>query len=60
MFLDIHRRQSTANARLIATADADGHFRLAGNLRKVQASLDKIIPALENLSTAQEPSDDRH
>jgi hypothetical protein len=60
VFLDIHRRQATANARLIATADADGHFRLAGNLRKVQASLDKIIPALENLSTAQEPSDDRH
>ncbi len=60
VFLDIHRRQATANARLITTADADGHFRLAGNLRKVQASLDKIIPALENLSTAQEPSDDRH
>ena len=60
MFLDIHRRQATANARLIADADADGRFRLAGNLRKVQASLDKIIPALENLSTAQEPYDDRH
>jgi len=60
VFLDIHRRQATANATLIASADVDGHFRLAGSLRKVQASLDKIIPALENLSIAQEPSDDRH
>ena len=48
-FLDIHRQQATANAQLIATADADGHFRLARNLRQVQASLDKIIPARENL-----------
>ena len=59
MFLDIHRRQATANAKLIATADADGHFRLAGNFRQVQASLDKIIPALENLSPAQEPRNDQ-
>jgi len=40
---------------VIASADAGGHFRLAGNLRQVQVSLDKIIPALESLSTAQEP-----
>jgi hypothetical protein len=58
-FLDIHRRQATANAGPIATADAGGHFRLAGNLRQVQASLDKIIPALERLSDTQEPADGR-
>jgi integrase len=59
VFLDIHRRQATANAALIAGAEADGRFRLAGNLRQVQASLDKIIPALEGLSAAQEPANDQ-
>jgi hypothetical protein len=49
--LDIHRRQSAANLRLIANADANGHTRVAGNLRQVQANLDKIIPALETLRT---------
>ena len=53
-FLDIHRRQSTANRRLIARADANGQFRLAGNLRQVQASLDRIIPALEALPDTNE------
>jgi len=48
-FLDIHRRQSTANRTLIATADANGQFRLAANLRQVQSSLEHIIPALEAL-----------
>ena len=32
---------------LIAQADAKGQLRLAENLRRVQASLDQIIPALE-------------
>jgi hypothetical protein len=50
-FLDIHRRQSAASLRLIANADANGHSRIAGNLRQVQANLDKIIPALETLRT---------
>lgn len=49
-FLDVHRRQATTNRRLIARADTNGQFRLAGNLRQVQASLDRIIPALEALS----------
>jgi integrase len=48
-FLSIHRKQADSNRRLIARADADGHFRLGENLRKVQASLECIIPALEAL-----------
>lgn len=46
-FLDIHRRHAHTNKRLIARADADGKFRLADNLRQVQTSLERIIPALE-------------
>ena len=46
-FLDIHRRQAASNRKLIARADSNGQFRLAENLRQVQASLDNIIPALE-------------
>ena len=46
-FLDIHRRQAHSNRRLIARAEADGQFRLAENLRRVQDSLERIIPALE-------------
>ena len=46
-FLDIHRRQAHTNLRLIARAEADGRFRLAENLKAVQASLERIIPALE-------------
>ena len=49
MFLQIHRRQAATNRRLIAQADANGQQRLAGNLRRVQDSLDRIIPALEAL-----------
>jgi integrase len=48
-FLAIHRQQAAANQKLIARADANGQFRLAENLRQVQASLDHIIPALEAL-----------
>ena len=46
-FLEIHRRQAATNRRLIAQADANGQFRLAENLRQVQANLERIIPALE-------------
>jgi integrase len=56
-FLEIHRRQATTNRRLIARADANGQFRLAGNLRQVQASLDRIIPALEALPDTDEDND---
>lgn len=56
-FLDIHRRQSAANLRLISHAAANGQTRLAGSLRQVQANLDKIIPALEALR-AEDADDD--
>jgi hypothetical protein len=49
VFLQIHQRQSATNRHLIAQADANGQQRLAENLRRVQASLDQIIPALETL-----------
>jgi integrase len=49
-FLNVHRQQADANRTLIAQADADGHFRLAANLRQVQTSLDRIVPALEALT----------
>ena len=48
-FLQIHRRQAAANSRLIEQAEGKGQLRLAGNLRRVQANLDRIIPALEAL-----------
>jgi hypothetical protein len=48
-FLPVHRAQAKTNRRLIAKAEADGRFRQVANLRKVQDSLDAIIPALEVL-----------
>jgi hypothetical protein len=48
-FLDVHRQQATMNKKLIARADSNGQFRLADNLRRVQHTLDRIIPALEEL-----------
>ena len=48
-FLDVHRQQATVNRKLIARADSNGQFRLAENLRRVQDSLGRIIPALEDL-----------
>jgi ferredoxin len=59
VFLQIHRRQAATNRRLIAQADANGRQRLAENLRRVQASLDRIIPALEALD-GEGPRDDSH
>ena len=58
-FLDIHRRQSTVNLRLITRADANGQTRLAANLRQVQDNLERIIPALEAIPASQEPGDDQ-
>jgi integrase len=49
VFLEIHQRQAATNNRLIAQADANGQQRLAENLRRVQANLDQIIPALQAL-----------
>ena len=51
VFLEIHRRQAAANRTLIAQADANGQQRLAENLRRVQANLDRIIPALQALNS---------
>ena len=48
-FLQIHRRQAAANSRLIEQAEGKGQLRLAENLRRIQANLDRIIPALEAL-----------
>jgi hypothetical protein len=48
-FLSVHREQAKANRVLIARAEADGRFRLVSNLRRVQDSLEAIIPALESL-----------
>jgi hypothetical protein len=56
-FLDIHRRQATTNRKLIARADANGQFRLADNLRQVQTSLERIIPALEALPSDKDDHD---
>ena len=46
-FLDIHRRQRDETRVLIATAEADGRFRLAANHRQVQDNLEGIIDTLE-------------
>ena len=51
VFLQIHRRQAATNRRLIAQADTNGQQRLAHNLRRVQASLDQIIPALQGIDS---------
>ena len=59
MFLQIHRRQASTNRRLITQADANGQQRLAENLRRVQASLDRIIPALEALQDYGHGNDPR-
>jgi hypothetical protein len=59
VFLQIHRRQAATNRRLIARADANGQQRLAENLRRVQASLDQIIPALEELKSDGSGDDPR-
>ncbi len=54
-FLPVHRAQAATNRKLIAQAQADGHFRLVANLTRVQQSLDTIVPALEALE--QGPAD---
>ena len=48
-FLDIHRRQRDQTRLLIATAEADGRFRLADNHRLVHDNLDGLIAALEDI-----------
>jgi hypothetical protein len=48
-FLDIHRRQRDETRTLIATAEADGRFRLAANHRHVLDNLTAVIATLEHL-----------
>jgi len=50
-FLDIHRQQREQARTLIATAEADGLFRLLENHRRVHDNLDTLITALEKLDT---------
>jgi len=59
VFLEIHRRQAETNRTLIAQAGASGQQRLAGNLRRVQANLERIIPALEALQQDGSADDPR-
>jgi integrase len=54
-FLEIHRQQATTNRILIGRADSNGQIRLAANLRQVQDSLERIIPALEALGDEARP-----
>ena len=53
-FLDVHCQQATVNRSLIARADSNRQFRLADNLRRAQDSLDRIIPALDQLNDQTE------
>lgn len=48
-FLDVHRRQRDETRILIATAEADGRFRLAANHRQVHDNLDRLIGSLETI-----------
>lgn len=48
-FLPVHRQQLAVTRTLIATAEANGQFRLVENHRRVEANLERIVPALEAL-----------
>jgi len=51
-FLDVHRRQRDDTGTLVATADADGRFRMADNHRKV---FDNLVHVIASLETLEEP-----
>ena len=55
-FLPIHRQQADNTRILIATAEANGQFRLAANHRRVLESLEKIVPALEAIEKTNDAS----
>lgn len=59
-FLPVHRQHAKANARLISLAERHGQARLAENHRRIQETLERIIPALEALEgdAALPPSED--
>lgn len=54
-FLPVHRQQLAATRTLIATAEANGQFRLVENHRRVEANLERIVPALEALGEGGAP-----
>ncbi len=54
-FLPVHRQQLAATRILIATAEANGQFRLVENHRRVEANLERIVPALEALGDHEAP-----
>ncbi len=54
-FLPVHRQQLAATRILIATAEANGQFRLVENHRRVEANLERIVPALEALGEQEAP-----
>ena len=51
-FLPVHRQQAEATRALIGAAAGAGRQRLAANHRRVLESLERIIPALEDLERA--------
>lgn len=55
-FLPVHRQQAEVTRALVDAADAAGRQRLAGNHRRVLESLERIIPALEDLEQPRESS----
>ncbi len=46
-FLDVHRRQLSDTAVLIATAEANGQFRVVANHRRMSENLERVITALD-------------
>jgi integrase len=53
-FLPTHRHQAEETRRLIDTAEADGHRRLADNHRVVLSHLERIIAGLESIASDDE------
>lgn len=54
-FLPQHHQQLASTRRLIATAEADGHFRLVEMNRRVEANLTGIITLLEAPTDGRSP-----
>ena len=55
----MHRQQAENNRVLIDVAEGNGNLRLAANHRKVQDSLDRIVPSLEAIEASEERGDAR-
>ena len=46
-YLDAHRDQLDRTGKLIATADANGNFRMVEMNRQVETNLSRVIEAIE-------------